>query len=175
MVSRMDPILLIPREFLSIAGTNPTRWLRADQGLGTTGARDFVAANSEYFTAGTTVNPSTQDFWVSFWVKPPNLSAAMNVFGDLSDTLNNGINIDITDGKISVTCVGDNTALSLSSLVAGEWSHVIVVVDKTNNLVSIYINGVLDNTTSNLNTGASKARASLIADDLWTITDGGVA
>jgi hypothetical protein len=81
-------------------------------------------------------------FSIMGWVKPESLVVDQMIVGDTSDTNSDGIKIDATTGKISITIGGTNTVLSTSGLSVGAWQHVAVVRTVTTNALVVYINGV---------------------------------
>jgi hypothetical protein len=87
-------------------------------------------------------------------VKPDSFAAARVLFGDTADTNNDGIQIDATTGKISITVGGTNTVLSATALKIGQWQHVAVRRTVTTNALLVYVGGVNDTTGTPTQAGA---------------------
>jgi hypothetical protein len=109
------------------------------------GSDDRVAMTNQDLSAA---------FTLTGWVKPDSFAAARVLFGDTSDTNNDGLQIDATTGKISITVGGTNTVLSATALVVGQWQHVAVRRTVTTNALLVYVGGVNDTTGTPTQAGA---------------------
>ena len=147
------------RSGFGIAKTKPDLWLDAGRGVGTTGARLFTAANKEYFELASELNPGTQNFWVSFWMKPAAVTAAT-----YWTELYTGSGSDSVPGFwITRNATAMRVAFSTSDVVTqhltgfsdfvfavGTWSHVAILFDRVAGTITGYKNGVASATVGNI-------------------------
>ena len=96
------------KAFFNIANTNPTLWMDASYGVGTTGARLFTAANSEKFSLAADLAPTIQDFWVSFWVKVTTPGDYAVICNGATVDGRNGFEIEITATSRLQFALNDN-------------------------------------------------------------------
>jgi hypothetical protein len=92
---------------------------------------------------GSSVAVGTSDFTIEFWVYYTG-----SIAGDLVDQfVNYGVQVWTSSSKINLGAYGiSNLLAGNTTLVANQWYHVAISKDST--LGRIYINGVLDNSTS---------------------------
>ena len=121
---------------------------------------DFDSASSDYIDCGNNSNlyPQTGDMSYSFWVNPDVLSGLQTIYGRTGmSTGTKGVNINLSGSEVRVFMGvgvsgqwGVNTGggtgggaliTSNSGLTVGQWSHVVLTLDRDGDGV-IYINGV---------------------------------
>ncbi len=131
-------------------------WLRADRMVDTGGARQFTAANSEYFAKADNADLSTGniDFTLAAWVYLDAKVANRTIFGKYETTGNQRefvLRYDITADKFHfiVSSNGSATfaksATTLGSPSTGTWYFVVAEHDAANDTLSIQVNnGTID-------------------------------
>ncbi|HOV30015.1 MAG TPA: LamG domain-containing protein, partial [Candidatus Dojkabacteria bacterium] len=117
---------------------------KVNKGRSFNGTSDYVVIPSS-----TTLNLSTTDFTLEAWINTSKVTA----FGEI---IGKGINTDyeimVTDtGKIRFL-VGDGGSIkefdSTTTLQVGKWYHIVGVKTGSNTTGKIYINGMLDSTST---------------------------
>ena len=121
---------------------------------------DFDSASSDYIDCGNNASlyPRTGDMSYSFWVNPDVLSGLQTIYGRTAmSTSAKGVNINLSGSEVRVFMGvgvsgqwGVNTGggtgggaliTSNSGLTVGQWSHIVLTLDRDGDGV-IYINGV---------------------------------
>lgn len=143
------------------SGTGTEAWNN-----GTTGkyssAMDFDGTDDQVELGLNAVNgmaDGVSAITVSAWVNPDSLSTTQyfnNIFTSLVSTSYWGVsmNIEGADGNklriggASQTAESWQNAKGTSAIPTGEWTHVLGVVDIANDEISVYVNGVHENTDS---------------------------
>jgi hypothetical protein len=144
-----------------------------------TNSPTYNSANSGYFTfngttqyvsIGASVVPDNTSFTASLWL---NYTITSGTFYDIvntrATTANNPGFLLTTDnvsasGKIRVqlnTAAGVNSWTSSgASIATGTWKNVVISVDKTNNILTFYINATQDYSTS-ISVGAMTGQSTM--------------
>ncbi len=101
----------------------------------------FSAATVSSFTGvnvGTGLNSLTQNFTVAAWIKPSSLSGPEAILSGA----NAGWEFGLQGNKPELLIWGYAQYLSSVTLTTGQWTHVAVTYDRTDNLTSFYVNGL---------------------------------
>jgi len=96
-----------------------------------------------------------QEFSISLWVKFDNVSGEQGLFnGTDGNYWDNGYGITLKDGRIqghkNREAEGANRAISTTVPIVGTWYHVVFIVVNTPTPNNIYINGILEGSSSNI-------------------------
>lgn len=110
--------------------------------------------NGTHWECASTINwaGATSGFYLDFWLNLDNINATQYVFGDSSpDTTNSGVAVHIDSQNMVVFDIGlvggFKRVISSGLIVANTWYHIACqYTGTTNNTMTIYINGVQDNT-----------------------------
>jgi hypothetical protein len=122
------------------------------------GQSNFISVNGSNFNF-----PLNQSFSISIWVKNSNYCSDINYCGGFLSkqgitTNDNGIGFQVGFDNTNKVKFEYNTNLIIqppvhfynsSSLVVNNWSNIVCIVEKNNNQIRIYYNGVLEGTYNN--------------------------
>lgn len=162
-------------------------WLDASQNVFTGGARQFTAANSEYFDLGdkTVFEVGDVDAWWAGWVYFDSLTVTRAIFSKYNSTTAREwiVFYDSGTSRLKFNATGDGTtvtsveATTFGAPPTARWLFLFAYHDATNNQVAISVNGGAFDTASfsgGIFTGTSKAAvgASFSTDTAGNFMDG---
>lgn len=150
------------------------------------GGRDFEASDGDYLydaDGGSTDISGTTGFSVTFWVFPESMAGGETVISKYTLTGNQMqflVHINDANGQIQ-TCLSSNgqatgrtcTNTDTTYIADDDWSHVAVVYDYDgeDNYISIYINGVLENTPTSHASGIYNGSAEFLIGARGDVSD----
>ena len=132
------------------------------------GAIRFDAANEEINCGNdTTLDPAAGDYSISFWMKGPDYLGVghfpvrkINGKGFIFSILADGkINLEVDDGG------GGPSLDSITDIDEGNWHHIVGAFDRTNTLISLYIDGTSENSASLAGLGTISDTADFLIGD----------
>jgi hypothetical protein len=120
--------------------------LRADRGITQNGAALFTATDKACLVFSTKpTRLAGVSCTVEAWIKPTAVSGYQGIFeGFASSTSKRGIAVLLNGAYIRMAISDGSTVTNYGStgtVVAGVWSHIVVVLDRTNGVATFYING----------------------------------
>ena len=129
------------------------------------GSSGYFDGTSDYLVPGTAVVPVSGDMTIAAWIRVPSIDATIQrtVAGQKTAAQNNtgrinfAVDSQAQNGKL-LFFIGAGTSLALrstSSVSTNEWVH--VAASRASNIFRVFINGVLEGTSSEFTTSIENA------------------
>jgi len=143
------------------------RFLQANSAFNFDGVTSYAAVNDN-----AALRLNNTDFTLNTWVNLTSFNQGNGsfVFAKRTSGINNGWGFSITGYQSGLGIVGaayfgpgggNAYAVGTKSITTGKWNMVTVVYNSTKQQISIYVNGVFDNVTSNIPTPSASITSNL--------------